>query len=72
MTNALKEAIAEVASLPKAAQDKIGEELLLHVEKIRELRGKLDTGIRSLDRGDSRELDIEDILERARAPYGEA
>jgi hypothetical protein len=29
MTNALKEAIAKVATLPEATQDKIGEELLL-------------------------------------------
>jgi hypothetical protein len=38
MTNVLKEAIAKVATLSEAAQDKIGEELLLHVEKVRRLR----------------------------------
>jgi Arc/MetJ-type ribon-helix-helix transcriptional regulator len=72
MTNVLKEAIAEVARLPEAAQDKIGEELLLHVDKLRRLRAKLDKGIQSLDRGEGRELDIEDVTKRARAQHGRA
>lgn len=72
MTNALKEAIAEVTRLPAAAQEKIGEELLLHVDKLRRLRAKLDRGIQSLDRGEGREINIEDIIKRARARYGRA
>ncbi len=71
MTNTLKEALQEVAMLPPATQEKIGEELLLHVEKLRRLRVKLDKGIASLARGEGRELDIEDVLKRARAQYGE-
>lgn len=72
MTNALKEAIAEVTRLPAAAQEKIGEELLLHVDKLRRLRAKLDRGIQSLDRGEGREINIEDIIKRASARYGRA
>jgi hypothetical protein len=67
MTNVLQEAIAEVARLPEAAQDKIGEELLLHVDKLRRLRAKVSKGLASLDRGEGRELDIEEVLKRARA-----
>ena len=55
MTNVFKEAIAEVARLPEAAQDKIGEELLLHVDKLRRLRAKLDQGVQSLDRGEGQQ-----------------
>ncbi|MEY9142125.1 hypothetical protein ABIF00_000109, partial [Bradyrhizobium elkanii] len=50
MKSLLKEAMAEVARLPEATQDKIGEELLLHVDKVRQLRAKLEKGIASLER----------------------
>jgi hypothetical protein len=67
MTNVLQEAIEEVSRLPEAAQDKIGEELLLHVDKLRRLRAKVIKGLASLDRGEGRELDIDEVLKRARA-----
>ena len=35
MTNILKQAIQRVSELPPAAQEQIGEELLLHVENVR-------------------------------------
>jgi hypothetical protein len=72
MTNTLKEAIAKVATLPEAAQEKIGEELLLHVEKVRRLRAEVDKGIRSLDHGEGRSLDVGEVIKRARAHYGSA
>jgi hypothetical protein len=72
MTNALKEAIAKVATLPEAAQQKIGRELLLHIEKVRRLRSELEKGTRSLDRGEGRELDMDDLTQRPRAHYGRA
>jgi hypothetical protein len=72
MTNALKEAIAKVAALPKAAQQRIGEELLLHVAKVDRLRSELRRGIQSLDHGEGRELHIKDVIKRARAHHGEA
>jgi hypothetical protein len=72
MTNLLREAIAKVATLPEAAQEKIGEELLLHVKKIDRLRAELDKGIQSSNRGEGRELNIEEVIKRARAHYGRA
>ena len=72
MTNALKQAIEEVSELPPAAQERIGEELLLHVEKLRHLRSKIQVAARSLDHGGGRELDLPDIIKRARAQYGKA
>jgi hypothetical protein len=67
----LEEAMSRVATLPAAAQEKIGEELLLHVEKVGRLRAELEKGVQSLDRGEGRELDIEDAIKRARAQYGQ-
>jgi peptidase E len=72
MTNTLKKAMESVSTLPKATQDKIGEELLLHVAKVRRLRASLDQGLRSLDHGEGHEVDIEDVIKRARARYGGA
>ena len=50
MVKILERALAEVARLPEAAQEKIGRELLAHVEKLRSLR---ETVNRSIERGGS-------------------
>lgn len=72
MIGVLQQAIEQLAKLPAQAQEKIGEELLLHIEKTRRLRAQLEAGIQSLDHGDKRELSIKDIIKRARARYGQA
>jgi hypothetical protein len=69
MSNALKDAIAEVASLPEADQEQIGRELLDHVEKLRRLRADLQKGIDSLNAGEGKPLDIEEVIRRARDRY---
>jgi hypothetical protein len=66
MLKTLERAMAEVERLPAAVQERIGRELLAHVEKLRSLRADIAKGIRSLDRGAGRELDIEDVIKRAR------
>ena len=72
MTNALKQAFEKVAELPQAAQERIGEELLLHVKKVRRLRSKLESAGRSLDQRGGRELKMSDVIKRARTQYGRA
>lgn len=72
MMKVLEMAIAEVADLPEAAQEKIGRELLAYAEKLRRLRADIDQGIRSLDAGLGRELDIEDVIRRARERHAKA
>ena len=69
MIRVLKEAIDEVAALPESDQEQIGRELLLHVEKIRALRADLQAGMDSLDAGRGKELDMDDVIRRARARY---
>jgi hypothetical protein len=66
MVKTLERAIAEVERLPSDMQEKIGRELLAHVEKLRSLRADLAKGIRSLDKGAGRKLDIENVIRRAR------
>jgi hypothetical protein len=62
MVKALEQAIAEVAALSESDQEQIGRQLLSHVEKLRGLREDLDKGIRSLDAGKGRAVDIDDFV----------
>jgi Arc/MetJ-type ribon-helix-helix transcriptional regulator len=70
MGKMLERAIAEVATLPEAAQEEIGRELLAHVEKLRQLRADIDEGIRSLDAGEGKELDIDEFIARMHRQHG--
>jgi hypothetical protein len=69
MINVLKEALDQVGTLPEADQEQIGRELLEHVLKIRALRADLQAGVDSLDRGRGQELDMNDVIRRARARH---
>jgi hypothetical protein len=70
MVKTLEKAIAEVSNLPDADQEQIGQRLLSHVEKLRQLRADIDKGIRSLDAGEGEPLDIEAFLEQENERYG--
>lgn len=67
MSKVFKDAIAEAARLPEAAQEKIGRDLHAYIEKLRDLRGDIEQGLRSLDAGAGKALDLEDVIKRARA-----
>ncbi len=66
MVKALERAVAEIARLPEAEQEKIANELLVHLEKLRALRSDIEAGLRSLDAGQGRELDLQDFISRSR------
>lgn len=66
MVKTLERAIAEVERLPSDMQERIGRDLLARVEKLQRLRADLAKGVRSLKEGRGRELDIEDVIKRAR------
>ena len=72
MSKIFKDAVAEAARLPEATQEKIGRELRAYIEKLRQLRGDIEQGIRSLDAGAGKALDVEDVIKRARAPHDNA
>jgi hypothetical protein len=72
MTKTLEQAIAQVSRLPAADQDQIGRKLLTHVEKLNALRAEIDKGIRSLDAGEGRALDIEEFLRDKNSRHGGA
>ena len=70
MVKTLEQAIAEISNLPIADQEQIGRKLLSHVEKLRELRGEIDTGIASLDAGQGQELNIEKFIQQKNTRHG--
>ena len=45
MVKTLERALAEVAALPEAAQEKIGRDLLVYLEKLRSLRATIEDSI---------------------------
>jgi hypothetical protein len=70
MVRTLEQAIAEIARLPDADQEQIGRKLLSHVEKLNALRAEIDKGIRSLDAGEGRPLNMDDFLRRKNSGHG--
>jgi hypothetical protein len=70
MVKTLEKAIAEISNLPDADQEEIGQRLLSHVEKLRQLRAEIDKGIRSLDADEGKPLDIEEFLRRENERHG--
>jgi hypothetical protein len=66
MTNALKVVVDELERLPEADQVEIGRHVLDHVAKLRALRADIDAGVRSLHAGEGREVDMRDLISRAR------
>jgi hypothetical protein len=68
----LDQAIAKAHELPEADQERIGRELNGYIDHLRALRRDIDQGLRSLDAGLGRELDIEEVIGRARAMHAGA
>ncbi len=70
-TKTIDQAIAKVKRLPAAVQRRIAEELDRYVDELASLREKPVRGVRSLDAGLGRELDIDDLIARANAGHVE-
>jgi hypothetical protein len=70
MTKVLREAIAKVEALPEAEQDRIARELIDYLDKLNALRAEVEIGIKQLDAGEGRELDIDDVIRKAREEHG--
>jgi hypothetical protein len=70
MVKVLEQAIAELPRLPEADQEQIGRSLLSLVDKIRQVRAELDKGIRSLDAGEGKPLDLEELIRQLNKHHG--
>jgi hypothetical protein len=69
MVKPLELAFSKAAALPEAAQEKIGREVINYIDKLNALRADIESSIRQLDAGEGRELDIDDVLRRARKAH---
>lgn len=69
MVKALELAMTKAASLPEAAQEQLGRELLERIDTLADLRSEIEMGIRELDAGMGRELDVEDVIRQAREEH---
>jgi hypothetical protein len=70
MVKALEIAITKAASLPEAAQEQLGRELLERIDTLSRLRTDIEIGLRELDAGLGEELDIEDVIRQAHREHG--
>jgi predicted transcriptional regulator len=61
-TKSPKEVLVAAELLPEEGQDQIAAERENRGDKLRELRAEIELGIRQLDAGEGRELDIEEFL----------
>jgi hypothetical protein len=66
MVKTLELAIRKAASLPEAAQEQLGRELLERIDTLDELRAEIEVGIRELDAGMGKQLDIESVIRQVR------
>ena len=69
MVKTLELAMSKAATLPEAAQEQVGRELLDHIETLSELRAEIEVGIKELDAGEGEELDVEKIIRDARKEH---
>ena len=70
MVKVLEQAIAKIATLPDADQEEIDRRLLSHLEKLHRLHEEIDKGIRSLEDGAGKPLDMAEFLNDKHAPNG--
>lgn len=68
----LDEAIEKARQLPAEDQERIGRELNDYIDHLRALRSDIRAGLRSLDAGHGRAIEIEDLIARARATHAGA
>ncbi len=71
-TENLTKAVAKARLLSVPDQERIGRSLERYVENLVALREKLDQGMRSLDAGLGKKLDIEELIARADAGHAKS
>ena len=69
MVKTLELALAKAAALPEAAQEQLGLEMLERIHDLEELRAEIKIGVRELDAGLGRELDIDELLKSLHAEH---
>jgi hypothetical protein len=63
-------ALQKAAALPEPVQEQLGREILDRIEALTELHAQLEIGLRELDAGLGREIDVEDLIRGLHAEHG--
>lgn len=69
MVKTLELAMSKAANLSEAAQEELGRELLERVDELAQLRADIEIGLKELDAGLGKELDLEELLLEFHAEY---
>ena len=69
MVKTLELALAKAATLPEAAQEELGLEILERIHELEELKAEIELGLRDVDAGLVDKLDPEDWLRSIRARH---
>ena len=70
MAKVVETAIEALRSLPERDQERMGRQLLSHIEKLLALRLEIDKGSRALDDAAGDALDVEEFLRRQNERHG--
>ena len=65
----LEMALSKAASLPEAAQEALGRELLERIDELTQLRAEIEVGLKELDAGLGKELNVEELLRELHAEH---
>jgi hypothetical protein len=72
MSKLLNRAVENVQDLPPTGQDRIARDLTRYVDDLQRLRTDLREGLKSLDEGHGKELDIEAVIAPPTASMAES
>ncbi|HEY4920936.1 MAG TPA: hypothetical protein VII40_12595 [Xanthobacteraceae bacterium] len=70
MAKSVERALEALARLPESDQERMGRQLLSHIEKLLALRGEIDKGSHALEAAAGDTLDVEDFLHRQNERHG--
>jgi hypothetical protein len=63
----LRKAFVKAADLPSADQERLGRGIDAYIDDLQALRTMIDEAAKSLDAGEGKEIDIDQVIARARA-----
>ena len=70
MAKSVERAVEALARLPESDQERMGRQLLSHIEKLLALRLEIDKGSHALDEAAGEMLDVEEFLRRQNERHG--
>jgi hypothetical protein len=70
MAKAVDTAIAALRTLPERDQERMGRQLLSHIEKLLALRREIDKGSHALEEAAGDTLDVEEFVRRQNDRHG--